>query len=307
MGLVGRAALGAEPAAAPRRRVLRVAHFTDSHIQPERGAFDGVTACLRHMMALKPRPDLVITGGDLIMDSFEAEEPRTRLQWELFTKVFRDECGLPVSHCLGNHDIWGWDQRKSKTTSNERRWGKRWAMDTLGLESSYYAIDRAGWRIIVLDSVAPRFGDHYTANLGEEQRCWLDERLEEAGPKTPVLIVSHIPIYSMCAVDHDGEIKEGDWSVVGAVMHTDAQAVMSTFRRRANVRLCLSGHIHMLDRIDFHGVTFICDGAVSGAWWKGPKERCTEGYGVIDLFDDGTFEHRYETYGWQAREEPTPS
>ncbi len=155
-GLIGRAAHGAEPAgAAARRRVLRVAHLTDSHIQPERGAFDGVTACLRHMMALKPRPDLVMTGGDLIMDSFEAEEPRSRLQWELFTKVYRDECGVPVLHCLGNHDIWGWDQRKSKTTSLESRWGKRWAMDTLGLQSARYAIDRAGWRIIVLDSVAP--------------------------------------------------------------------------------------------------------------------------------------------------------
>jgi len=118
-----------------------------------------------------------------------------------------------------------------------------------------------------------------------------------------VLIVSHIPIYSICAVDHDGKIKDGDWSVVGAVMHTDAQAIMASFRKNANVRLCLSGHIHMLDRIEFHGVTFICDGAVSGAWWKGQEDRCVEGYGVIDLFDDGSFEHAYHTYGWQARAE----
>ena len=42
-------------------------------------------------------------------------------------------------------------------------------------------------------------------------------------------------------------------------------------------------------------------GAVSGAWWKGPKDRCAEGYGLFDLFDDGTFKHQYVPYGWQAQ------
>jgi hypothetical protein len=30
---------------------------------------------------------------------------------------------------------------------------------------------------------------------------------------------------------------------------------------------------------------------------------CDEGYTVLDLFDDGSFERSYETYGWNARED----
>ena len=43
------------------------------------------------------------------------------------------------------------------------------------------------------------------------------------------------------------------------------------------------------------------DGAVSGSWWKGPLQGVPEGFGVVDLRPDGTFEHRYEAYGWKAR------
>ena len=50
-----------------------------------------------------------------------------------------------------------------------------------------------------------------------------------------------------------------------------------------------------------NGITYINDGAVSGSWWKGPLEGVPEGFGVIDLRPDGTFDHRYETYGWTAQ------
>ena len=43
------------------------------------------------------------------------------------------------------------------------------------------------------------------------------------------------------------------------------------------------------------------DGAVSGNWWKGHFHEFAEGYGVFDLFPDGTFEHQYVTYGWEAK------
>jgi Icc protein len=51
----------------------------------------------------------------------------------------------------------------------------------------------------------------------------------------------------------------------------------------------------------FNDVTYICDGAVSGAWWKGRNHECDEGYGLINLYDDGTFDHAYQTYGWLAK------
>ncbi|MCA9285344.1 MAG: hypothetical protein KDA22_09030 [Phycisphaerales bacterium] len=69
--------------------------------------------------------------------------------------------------------------------------------------------------------------------------------------------------------------------------------------------LILRGHMHRIDRVEVDGVTYICDGAVSGNWWKGgPGQRdgswAREGYGIVDLNLDGTFAHEYVEFGWKA-------
>ncbi len=83
-------------------------------------------------------------------------------------------------------------------------------------------------------------------------------------------------------------------------MHKDCLELKDLFAQHPNVKLCLSGHLHLLDRVDYNGVTYLCNGAVSGNWWKGRHKDCDEGYAVIDLYDDGSFEHQYVKYGWKA-------
>jgi hypothetical protein len=58
--------------------------------------------------------------------------------------------------------------------------------------------------------------------------------------------------------------------------------------------------MHLIDRVDYNGVTYLCNGAVSANWWKGRHKDCDEGYAVIDLYEDGSFEHDYVTFGWKA-------
>jgi hypothetical protein len=82
-------------------------------------------------------------------------------------------------------------------------------------------------------------------------------------------------------------------------MHTDARFIKDVFRRHTNVNLCLSGHMHMVDRVDFNGVTYLCNGAVCGNWWKGKFQEFTPSYTLIDLFSDGTYEWRAIPYGWK--------
>src|SRR5262249_38529850 len=89
-------------------RVLRIAHLTDIHIYPEPRASQGLTACLRHVHALADPPDVIFNGGDAIMDALEIDEERTRAQWDAWQQILRAECRLPIEHCLGNHDVWGW-------------------------------------------------------------------------------------------------------------------------------------------------------------------------------------------------------
>src|SRR5881396_2899317 len=73
-----------------RRRVLRIAHLTDIHVEPEKKAAAGFAACLHHLQNLADRADLLLTGGDSVYDSFEADDARTQLQWDLWKSVLKN-------------------------------------------------------------------------------------------------------------------------------------------------------------------------------------------------------------------------
>lgn len=302
------------PSSGNRQRVLRTAFLTDIHLQPQGRAAEGFTACLRHVQALKDQPEVIFCGGDAIMDGFAADKTRTQEQWALWQKILREECSLPMECCIGNHDIWGGNRRRSGTTGTEQLYGRKWAMDVFGISSPYRSFDRAGWHFIFLDSVMIRgdgevevdkhnFG--YAGQLDPAQFAWLEADLQKVPPDTPVCIVSHIPIVSIAALftgatGQEQLVRDGNWIVPGSWVHIDAKPLKELFGRHRNVKLCLSGHLHLQDRVDYNGVTYLCNGSVCGAWWKGPLRECSEGYTLLDLFNDGSFEHRYVSYGWSA-------
>ena len=292
-----------EPPASGRKRALRVAHVTDIHVQPELRAAEGLAACLRHLQGQMDPPQLVLNTGDCIMDAMKRDRARTELQWQVWHSVWRAECSLPVEHAIGNHDIWGWNKEKSATTGDEAAWGKKWATDTLGLSKPYHSFDRAGWHFVALDSVQP-LEDRYTAYLDEEQFAWLEADLARTPKETPVLVMSHIPIFSIAPLmepksDHGDHVRVGK-----GAMHGDKGRIKELFKRHANVRAAVSGHIHLVDRVDYAGVTYLCNGAVSGNWWKGSRfNECEPGYALLDLYDDGTVDRTYVPYGWVAEPE----
>ena len=59
------------------------------------------------------------------MDSFRANQERTTIQWDLYHKIMKEQCLLPVKSVIGNHDVWGWDKNRSQTTGSEALWGKK--------------------------------------------------------------------------------------------------------------------------------------------------------------------------------------
>lgn len=282
-----------------RKRVLRIAHLTDIHVQPERGAPQGMEACLRHALDRKDKPDMILTGGDLIMDSFGADKDRTKAQWDVFSRVLKANVDVPVEHTVGNHDVWGWSQPDK--FSSDPLFGKVWACEVLGLSRPYRSFDRAGWHFIVLDSTHTHKGNSYTARLDEEQFEWLVDDLAKTPAKTPIMVVTHIPIIAVCSLFDGENEKSGNWVIPGAWVHIDARRIKDAFRKHPNVRLCVSGHEHLLDQVVYNGVTYCCNGAVCGAWWGGDYHECTYGYTMIDLFDDHSFENRYIPYGWKTR------
>ena len=277
------------------RRTIRIAHLTDIHVQPELGAPKGMERCLEH--AQSQNPDLIITGGDMVMDCQNADGSRTKSQWDIFGRVLMANLATPIRHCIGNHDVWGWTN--PSVSKNEPKYGKRYAMDRLELDKPYYSFSEAGWHFIVLDSTQPRRGG-YTAALDEAQFQWLQNDLAQTRSTKPVMVVSHIPIVSACAFFHGDNERLGSWQLPCQWMHKDARRIKDLFRKYPNVKLCISGHIHLTDVVKYLGVTYVCNGSASGAWWKGNFQECRNGYAVIDLYDDGSFRNHYVDYGWKT-------
>lgn len=286
------------PPTTGRTRTARLAHLTDVHVQPERDAEAGFAACLAHVQSLADRPELIITGGDNVMDVFEQREARTKRLSALWRDVLRRDCSLRVEPTIGNHDIWGW-HTDSATSGSEPLFGKSYALDLLEIDRRYRSFDQGGWQVIILDSIQRR-PNGYLCEIDPEQRSWLEETLRRKPKAKPTLIVSHAPILSLTPLCH-GDPRKGDaMELKGNLVHADGSSLHALLRA-SNVRLCLSGHMHLLDRCTTEGVTYICDGAVSGNWWKGAHHDLPEGYGVVDLYDDGSFNHEYVTFGWKAK------
>lgn len=293
------AAHAADTADEPKRS-LRLAHLTDVHVQPERGAAVGMAAVLKHVQSLKDAPQLIVTGGDSIMDGLAADKARTALQWKLWKRTLKAECSLPVESVIGNHDVWGWNKTGSKTTGKEKQWGKQWALDEFGRKERYRSFDRGGWHFILLDSIHPDDETVYRGQLDEAQFDWLKKDLAKVDAKTSVVVVSHIPILTVAKVEFAAALAKKPQSR-HLLSHRDAPRIVRLFKRHPNVKLCLSGHLHLTERIDYAGVTYLCSGAVSGNWWKGNHRHVEEGYNVIDLFSDGTVREEYVGYGWKTR------
>ncbi len=272
------------------RSALRIAHITDVHIQHLLGAARGFERCLHHLQNLERKPDFIFNGGDAIMGLKQASLRQNEKQFGLFHEVLLSENSLPVYHCIGNHDIWHSD--KADFNSEKLR-----TQDLAGLQKPYYSLSKKGWHFIVLDSVQ---SDHskknYVGRLDEEQLHWLQNELKSVSPETPVCLLSHIPILSAC-VFFDGKNYKGQtWQLSGSWMHSDASELTELFYQYPNVKLALSGHIHLLDKVVYNKVTYCCNGAVSGAWWMGNYKQTAPGYALIDLFEDGTFEVNYQSY-----------
>jgi 3',5'-cyclic AMP phosphodiesterase CpdA len=307
---LARAAAGVEKTAgagaASADGVLRVAHLTDVHVQPERGGGRGMAACLRHIQE-HGKPSFILNTGDCVMDSFKHDKARTDLVWELWGKVLKDECSLPIEHTIGNHDIWGWNKKASGTSGQEVLWGKKRALDALGIAKTYHSFDRGAWHFVMLDSMMP-YEDSYRAKLDDEQFEWLKADLKAVPKDRPVLVASHIPILSASSVvrtAHPDPAVPGEMVVAGGAMHMDVRRLWALFSHHPNVKLCVSGHLHHIDRADFMGVTYATNPAVCGAWWKGKLlDRWGQMYTMLELRPDGTFDIEHVDYGWKIEPEP---
>ncbi|MEN0054162.1 MAG: metallophosphoesterase [Mucilaginibacter sp.] len=275
---------------AKKQPVLRVAHLTDIHLKNKFDAPARFVKCLHHMQQQSPKVDLVLNGGDVVFDMNKENISTIDDQWQLSKSIMKAECSAPVRYCLGNHDIWWNEDDKGQAI-----YGKKYSMDQLGLVKPYYSFTQNGWKFIILDSVHLDIDNTwYIGKLGDEQFNWLEQELQTTPSTMPVLVLTHIPVLTATNLIEDNTVNR--WVMYGGDMHTDNAKIISLFYKHPNVKLCLSGHIHLREKLIYNNVTYICNGAVSGAWWEGNRRETAPGYGIIDLYADGSFTEDYINY-----------
>lgn len=281
--------------AAKKKTAFRVGFLTDVHVKPTNIAENGMRKAFRHVNELRPKVDFIINGGDAIMDALKATKEKVQAQWDVWNKVLAAENKLPIYHCIGNHDAWGW-QMTEPEVKNDPLYDKKWVVQQHQMSNRYYSFTYHNWKFIVLDSAQENNGG-YIARIDEPQFAWLENELKGTSADMHICMVSHIPIVSFCsALFSDKNEANGDWKISRALLHVDNRRLIQLFKQFSNIRYCLSGHIHLQDAVEYLGITYYCNGAVSGNWWGGAFKDFPPAYAVFDFYKDGTVKREMINY-----------
>ena len=177
------------------------------------------------------------------------------------------EAGIPVLAAMGNHDQYH--------RVDQERFARVFSPPggpELSPDAFWYAVDREGWRFLVLDTGPDLFGDRDPMRVDGPQLTWLAERLAEAdrlGLRPVVLL--HIPPFS--SGRQEGGAPWVERRVVEGVLD------------RHPVALVLSGHVHAYERIvrpGFEGrpVNYVVSGGGGGRFF-GPRSPRVDGSQVF--------------------------
>jgi Icc protein len=296
---IERAEASDEPDGGP----LRVLFATDSHLMIDNRlrSDEGLAAALDNIENLKPKPNLILFGGDLTHESPQLDFPAAEQLIDRFLKVWKEHTGLPTFFTFGNHDLVG--TQNASVNREDPRFGKGLYRMRLGLERNFYAFRKGGWRFIVLDDVRPEPDGTYLGELAEEQFAFLRTELR-TDIRTPTLLCGHIPSVSVLpnlGVCGKTTTNGVNFETPGSLVTPDAAGLHNLLNEtKANVKLVLAGHLHHLEQIQIDGVSYLNGGAICGNWWKGAQMGCPEGFLVLDLHSDGAVGAEYRSYGWKA-------
>ena len=278
----------AKTTAAPQSKKdsLKFVFLSDVHVKPTTAAEAGMRKAFKHVNSLKEKPEFIINGGDAIMDALAASKDKTQAQWDVWNRVLDAENHLPIYHVIGNHDAWGW-QVKDEAIKTDPLYDKGWVLKQHNMPGRFYSFGQKNWKFIVLDSAHENNGG-YISKIDEAQYTWLEQELKNTSSGQNICIVSHIPIVSFCAAMFADENQaNGDWRISRALLHTDSRKLTQLFSNFKNIRCCLSGHIHLQDAVEYKGIHYYCNGAVSGNWWGGAFKGFEPAYAIFTFNKDG--------------------
>lgn len=276
---------------------MRFLFMPDLHLRRDRNSPKGIEASLNAAMKLNPKPQFIVTGGDLIDDMRSMTPEQADEMAALFQRIWRDNTDLPTYHALGNHDVAG--LTNDEFPPDHPLFGAQFLKEKLAMPGLFYSFDREGWHFVVLYNVEITPDKKMIGAFSKEQMAFLKDDLAGNAGK-PTFVIGHYPPVS--AIEFfDGNAKQEDsaWQLGYGRACRNPMALIEAIGD-ADVKAFFSGHIHRLDRIEAKGQTFICAGSVSGDKWKGPQVDTPEGFAVVDCGVDGSYDYQYTDYGWKA-------
>ncbi|MBI1770217.1 MAG: metallophosphoesterase [Bacteroidetes bacterium] len=279
-----------EPFDQKKKRALRIAHITDCHVIDNAACINSMKRVYEQLNAMEDKPEIIINSGDIIMDANYKDLNHANKLWDLWFDLSKDN-DIPIHYCPGNHDYW-WPESNDKNVLEKAK-AENPNYD-LGLYLSrsktaapYYSFEKKGWKFISLNSMGSWYG------LGDVQTNWL---ISELNTNTFSCLFSHVPIISVAPLLYSVNRSDPKEIRYPGDQHKDAKALKDLFYKFNKVKLCLSGHIHYIDAVEYLGVKYICSGAASSNWWEGVLDEFPNAYTLIDLNTDGTTEHKYVFY-----------
>lgn len=277
-----------------RRASFRFIHYTDSHIRPQ---FDVPKAIEKSLAtAAVFRPDFLVNGGDLITDGYTSSPATAAERFDIWHDAIR-RYDFPVHHGVGNHDVVAVEPPAGTERAADP---KALLREKLGLSRTYHSFHHAGWHFVMLDSmqIENDRGLKYIGFIDAPQFEWLTRDLEAVGTETPIIVVTHLPLLTIFYQREKNALEPAPADRI-VVNGTEVVKLLARF----NTKLVLQGHLHICERIEYGGITFITGGAVSGKWWRGSYYGYPEGFGVVTVRGD-RFEYAYHPYGWVSKRPP---
>ena len=207
--------------------MLVIAHVSDTHFGNEvRDPASRNAAVMDHLLAMSPRPDVLVVTGDVADHGFPEEYAEARAwlaRWD-----------GPLAVCPGNHDV-----RDAFVAG-------------LGI-GSRTVVEVAGVRFVMLDSLvdADEAGRVDPGRLGDDQLAWLEARLAEDA--RPAYVCLHHPPVTI------------DLGLMDPIRLLDGEALAAVLVRHPHVVATLVGHAHTMCATTFAGRPLLIGGGVVSA------------------------------------------
>jgi Icc protein len=201
-----------------------IAHVTDTHfgnqVQDPAGR---CAAVIDHLLAMDPRPDVLLVTGDVADHGLPAEYDEAR--------AWLDRWDGPRAVCVGNHDV------------------RNAFVAGLGVAPNS-VLEAGGARFVMLDSLVDAVDGRRVdeGRLGDDQLAWLEEQL--AANQRPAYVCLHHPPVTI------------NLELMDPIRLLDGGALAAVLARHPHVVATLVGHAHTMGVTTFAGRPLLIGGGV---------------------------------------------